>query len=153
MGDGLTNSYIEKSGLKLLKDFLGCFPADFQPQTPKNNFSIIFNLSDHNQVGTHFIAIDCRDDNITYFDSFGKPCTNKLINTFIRKNIKGRNFVYNKTKVQHESSGMCGIFCLGFLISQESGVPLKTFLKSFHKTNLLLNDKLILDCIKKLKHC
>ena len=44
-----TNGYIEKNGCKVLRDFIGCFPTDFQPITKKQQFSLVFNLSINNE--------------------------------------------------------------------------------------------------------
>ena len=152
MLEGLTNAYIEKSGLKLIRNFLGCYPADYNVKTKKKNFSVIFNLSNHNEAGTHFIAINCSKNIVIYFDSFGNPCTNKHLKLFLKKNCANKKLVYNKTKVQSDKSTFCGIFCLGFLLSQQNEITLKNFLKIFHPTNLLLNDQIVLEFFKEIKH-
>ena len=68
-----TNGYIEKTGCKFLRDFIGCFPTDLQPITKKQQFSLIFNLSKHNEEGSHFVAVFENKHQLLYFDSFGKP--------------------------------------------------------------------------------
>ena len=151
MLEGLTNAYIEKNGLKLIKNFLGCYPADINLKTKKKNFSVIFNLSNHNETGTHFVAISCNKDVIIYFDSFGNPCTNKHLKLFLEKNCRNKKLIYNKTKVQSDKSTFCGIFCLGFLLSQQNNITLNNFLKIFHPTNLPVNDQIILEFFKKIK--
>lgn len=152
MAGGLTNGYIEKTGLKLLKNFIGCYPVDLQPKNLKKEFSIIFNLSKHNELGTHFVAISNQKNTFVYFDSLGKPCTNNMLKSFIKANIKRKEYSYNRKKVQSDGSTFCGIFCLGFLLSQENKIPMNEFMKIFCKTNLRLNDEIILDFIKKCKH-
>ena len=151
MGGGLTNGYIETTGRKLLgHNFLGCYPADLQPEELNRNFSIIFNLSNHDKPGTHFVAINSHKNVLNYFDSLGSPCQNKRLKVFLTKHRKGKKYIYNKTKVQSNNSHLCGIYCLGFLLSQESDIVMKDFLKNFSKTNLMLNDKIILEFIKKI---
>ena len=151
MVGGLTKGYIEKTGLKLLKNFLGCYPADLQPKHKKKEFSIIFNLSKHNELGTHFVAISNQKNVLVYFDSLGKPCTNNLLKSFIKTNIKSKKYSSNRNKVQSDGSTLCGVFCLGFLLSQENKIQMNDFVKIFCKTNLQLNDEIILEFIKECK--
>lgn len=144
----ITNGYIEKTGFKILKKFLGCFPADVQPQTRKTNFSIVFNLSRHNEEGTHFVAIYTDKEKLIYFDSFGESIKNILIKNFVKKHLKNKKFIYNKVKIQHEKSSFCGIFCLSFLAAQENQVSLKNYLNYFDKNNLNLNDEISTSVLK-----
>ena len=143
-----TNGYIEKTGCKVLKNFIGCFPADLQPITKKQQFSLVFNLSKHNEEGSHFVAIYKNKHQLIYFDSFGEPPQKKLIKQFLKKHEKNRKFLYNKIKIQDDTSYFCGIFCLSFLVSQENNMSLKNFLNNFDKINLTQNDK---KCIYLLK--
>ena len=143
-----TNGYIENTGCKILKTFIGCFPSDLQPLTKKSKFSIIFNLSKHNEKGSHFVAIYKDKDKLIYFDSFGEPASNKLLLKFIRKHQKDRKYSYNKNKIQDDTSSFCGIFCLSFLASQENNVNLVKYLKHFNKTNLCLNDQISTNVLK-----
>ena len=143
-----TNGYIEKTGCKILKHFLGCFPSDLQPLTKKSKFGIIFNLSKHNQKGSHFVAIYKDKIKVIYFDSFGHPPKNNLLKKFLKKHSRNRRLLYNKVKIQDDESYFCGIFCLAFLASQENNLTLKQFLKSFHKTNLKINDEISTNVLK-----
>ena len=94
----VTNGYIEKTGFKILKNFLGCFPSDLQPKTRKENFSIVFNLSKHDEEGTHFVAIYTNKTELIYFDSFGKPMENVLLKNFVKKHIKKKNIALTTLK-------------------------------------------------------
>lgn len=138
------NGYIERTGCKLLKTFIGCFPADLQPTTRKSNFGIIFNLSKHNEEGSHYVAIYKNKTSLIYFDSFGTPPENKLIIKFLKKHQLNRKISYNQIKIQDDSSSFCGIFCLSFLLSQENNVSLDNFLSFFHPSNLKKNDEITL---------
>ena len=146
----ITNGYIEKTGFKIFQKFLGCFPADLQPKTRRTNFSIVFNLSKHNEKGTHFVAIYTDKEKLIYFDSFGEPIMNNLIQNFVNKHLKEKKIVFNKTKIQHDLSSFCGIFCLSFLAAQENQIPLKEYLNNFDKTDLMLNDKISTNVLKSL---
>ena len=142
------NGYIEKTGQQFLPNFLGCFPADVQPPTKKRNFSIIFNLSNHDEKGSHYVALSSNKENIIYFDSFGEPLKNAFLLNFVKKYKKNKKFSFNKNKLQDEQSSFCGIFCLSFLASQEKNVSLKNYVKLFSEKNLKENDATCLNILK-----
>ena len=152
MSVGLTNQYVEKTGGKLLKkNFLGCYPCDLQPTIKTKTFSVVFNLSKHNEEGSHFVCIYSNKQKITYFDSFGESCFNPLIKKFLCKNSKNRKVEYNDTKIQDNSSNFCGVFCLAFLMSQERQIPIDKFVAMFDSKNLTFNDKISTQFIKTCK--
>ena len=152
---GITNGELEKLCKKFLDNkFLGVFPSDVIPKSRKLLWSIIFNLSAHDEEGSHFIAIIKRTRKIFYFDSFGRYCTNKNLLKFIKS--FGLNIEYNTTKIQDDNSSLCGYYCFYFLHEYSvKNVSYEKFISKFvHKPNeLLKNDtklmKLILENIKK----
>lgn len=144
----VTNGYIEKTGSKILKNFLGCFPADLQPKTKKKYFSIVFNLSRHNEEGTHFVAIYTDKTKLIYFDSFGEPIKNILLKNFVKKHLKNKKFVCNNTKIQDDHSSFCGFFCLSFLAAQENNINLTKYLSYFNLTDLTQNDKICTNMLR-----
>ena len=154
MTAGLTIAYLEKLGKKLAPNiFLGVYPCDISPNTNnKPVFAVIFNLSKHNEEGTHYVAIFVTQNSVTYFDSFGKKCTNSDIKKFILPHKVNKKFISNSIQVQHDESNFCGFFSLAFILSQVLNISLKKFLKLFTRGNLLLNDdivtKYIVDFIK-----
>ena len=145
-----TNGYIEKTGCKFLRDFIGCFPTDLQPITKKQRFPLIFNLSKHNEKGSHFVAVFKNKHQLLYFDSFGKPPQKKLLKQFLNKHQNNRKFSYNKIKIQDDTSSFCGLFCLCFLASQENNMWLKNFQNNFDKIKLTQNDKICTNLLKSL---
>lgn len=143
---GLTNQYITDLGKKICgKSFLGVYPCDIQPQFQERycKFSIVFNTDKHNEEGEHFVAIYCDREKIIYFDSFGEKCKNKNIKKFIKLNLNGRKFNYNKKCIQDNKSLFCGLYCLSFIMFQNNNISLCKYLKYFSTTNLLSNDKLV----------
>ena len=53
----------------------------------------IINLDEYSDTGTHWIALYMRNNNITYFDSFGIEHIPKEIKTFVcNNNIKTNSF-------------------------------------------------------------
>ena len=153
--NGITNGDLEKLCKKFLNNnFLGVFPSDLTPKSNKSKQSIIFNLSAHDEPGSHFIAIYKTPNKLIYFDSFGNKCTNSHIKKFISKfNI---TIEHNKEHIQDDTSSLCGYYCFYFLylcfLKEKS---LNYFIKKFtkDKTKLLINDvklmKSILRIIKK----
>ncbi|TSC73381.1 MAG: DNA polymerase III subunit alpha, partial [Parcubacteria group bacterium Gr01-1014_48] len=110
--------------------FLGVYPCDISPNTNnKPVFAVIFNLSKHNEEGTHYVAIFVTQNSVTYFDSFGKKCTNSDIKKFILPHKVNKKFISNSIQVQHDESNFCGFFSLAFILSQVLNISLKKFLK------------------------
>ena len=106
----LSNIFINN----LLKDeesYLKTFSKDEIPLI-ENNKSIIFNLQNSDQTGTHWIALSRKNNNIFIFDSFGIG--------YIPKNIydiyKNFNIITNIYRIQNINSNLCGLFCILFCL-------------------------------------
>ena len=68
--------------------FNGVYSRDNLPKTIKNGAYVI-NLDEYLDSGTHWIALCIKDNEITYFDSFGVEHVPKEIKKFIgHKNTK-----------------------------------------------------------------
>ena len=62
-------------------------------------------------VGTNWIALYVKNNEVIYFDSFGVEHVPKEIKKLIgHKNIKTNIF-----RIQADNSIMCGYFCIGFI--------------------------------------
>ena len=71
----------------------------------------VINLDEYADVGTHWIALYCRNIEITYFDSFGVEHVHKEDGKFIwHKNTKTNIF-----RTRSNNSIMCWYFCIGFI--------------------------------------
>lgn len=146
---GITNGDLEKLCKKFLNNnFIGVFPSDVEPKSNKLKQSVIFNLSAHDEPGSHFIAICKTRNKVIYFDSFGNKCTNDNIKRFISKfKIP---LEHNKEQIQDDSSSLCGYYCFYFLylcfLKEKS---LNYFIKKFtkNKSKLLLNDSKLMKSI------
>ena len=89
--------------------FNGVYSRDNLPKTIKNGAYVI-KLDEYEDVGINWIALYVKDNEITYFDSFGVEPVPKEIKKFIGyKNIKTNIF-----RIQADCSIMCGYFCIGF---------------------------------------
>lgn len=92
---------------------------------------VIFNLDDHDQYGSHWVALftDFNKGNIFYFDSFAtkpEPRVRSLMRDqakflqSIGKNVDDIRVDYNKVQHQHGNSE-CGVYSMNFLIRMVRG--------------------------------
>jgi hypothetical protein len=89
----------------LYKDHLHLLPNDVK--------YIILNMSDSDHRGTHWMALALLDDMAYYFDSFGMPPPQSVIQFCSERKIK--SIYYNTIELQHINSGGCGEYSLWFL--------------------------------------
>ena len=102
--------------------FNGLYSGDNLPKTIKNGAYVI-NLDQCEDVGTHWIALYVKNNEITYFHSFRVEDAHKEIKKFIEhKNLKTKIF-----RIQAGNSIMCGYFCIGFIEFMFAGKSLIDF--------------------------
>ena len=90
--------------------FNGVYSRDNLLKTIKNGVCVI-NLDEYADLGTHWIALYVKDNEVIYFDSFGVEHIPKEIKNFIgHKNIKTNIF-----RIQADNSIMCGYLYIGFM--------------------------------------
>ena len=87
----------------------------------------IINLDKYSNVGTHWIVLFCKKNEIVDFDSFGVEYIPKEIKEF----IKNKNIKTNIFRIPEDNSIMCGYFCIGFIDFMLAGKKLTDY------TNLL----------------
>ena len=75
----------------------------------------IINLDEYSNVGTHWIALFCKKNEIVYFDSFGVDYIPEEIKEFIEEFPGNKNIKANIFRIKENNSGMCGYFCVGFI--------------------------------------
>ena len=106
----LSNIFINNL-LKDEKSYLNTFSKDEIPLI-ENNKSLIFNLQNSDQAGSHWLSISRKNNNIFIFDSFGIA--------YIPKNIyeiyKNFNIITNIYRIQDINSNLCGLFCVLFCL-------------------------------------
>ena len=92
------------------RKFNGVYSRDNLPNKIKDG-AYVKNLDEYSDIGTHWIALYLKNNDITYFDSFGVEHIPKEIKAFIKnKNVKTNIFM-----IQAYDSIMCGYFCIGFI--------------------------------------
>ena len=103
----------------------------------ENNKSIIFNLHNNNQPGSHWVALQRSNNNIFIFDSFGVG----HIPNNIYKIYKKFNIISNIYRVQDINSNLCGLFCVLFILYKvNSKNRFIEFLNLFDHNNFIKNN-------------
>ena len=106
--------------------FNGVYSRDNLPKIIKNGAYVI-NLNEYADVGTHWIVLYVKNNEVIYFDSFGLEHVSKEIKRFIgHKNTKTNIF-----RIQADNSIMCGYFCIGFIDFMFAGKNLTDFTSLF----------------------
>lgn len=114
-GHAMTNWELMKY-VRLLKirNFRGVFSRDeLSLITPHKNETGILNLDVSGSSGTHWVAFSKKNNNITYFDSYGLRPPPEVLQYF-----KGNKINYSNEKLQNYNSPNCGQLCLKFLIKE-----------------------------------
>ena len=121
------------------RNFNGVCSRDNLPKAIKSGAYII-NLDKYADVGTHWIALYLKNNEVIYFDSFGAGNVSKEIKRFIgHKNIKTNIF-----RIQADNSIMCGYFCNRFIDFMFAGRSLIDFTSFFSPYNFKKNDDIVL---------
>ena len=122
------------------KRFDGTFSRDNLNIFNKDGAYII-NLDKYDNIGTHWVAIYLKNNNVTYFDSFGIEYIPKEITKLINdKSVKSNIF-----RIQSFNSILCGYFYTGFIEYTSNNLGLNEYAKLFLVTNVDKNDQIILD--------
>ena len=122
--------------LKNEKSYLNTFSKNEIPLI-ENNKSLIFNLQNSNQTGSHWISLSRNNKNIFIFDSFGIG--------HIPRNIyeiyKNFNIITNIYRIQDINSNLCGLFCVLFcLYKVNSKNKFIEFLNLFNVNDYIKNE-------------
>ena len=102
------------------------------------------NLDKYADVGTHWIALFCKKNEIVYFDSFSVEHIPEEIKEF----IKNRNIKANIFQMQENNSIMCGYFCIGFIDFMLAGKKLTDYTNLFSPYDFKKNGSVILSYFK-----
>ena len=103
----------------------------------ENNKSLIFNLQNIDQKGSHWLSLARKDNDIFIFDSF---CVSDIPNN-LYKIYKNYNIVTNIYRIQDINSNLCGMFCVLFCLYKiDSKNKFISFLNLFDSNNFLENE-------------
>jgi hypothetical protein len=92
---------------------------DALPKDIKEGQSIVINLDNTNGKGTHWTALKKSKNEINYFDSFGMPPPQELINLYPKIKI-----VSNTYQFQHMNNTNCGAYVVYFIREMSSGTSI-----------------------------
>ena len=104
----------------------------------------MINLDEYANVGTHWIALFCKKNEIIYFNSFGVEYIPNEIKEFIKKFPGNKNIKTKIFRVQEDNSKMCGYFCIGFIDFMLASKKLTDYTNLFSPHDLKNNDNIIL---------
>ena len=105
--------------------FNGVYSRNNLPKT--KNGAYIINLDEYADAGTHWIALHLKNNEATYFDSFGVEYIPKEIKKF----TKNKDIKTNIFRIQAYNSIMCGYFCILFIDFMFKGKTLNDFTNLF----------------------
>ena len=109
--------------------FNGVYSRDNLPKIKDGAY--VINLDEYSDIGTHWVALYVKNNDVTYFDSFGVEHIPKEIKEF----IKNKNIKTNISRIQAYDSIICGYFCIGFIDFMFSGKTLTDFTNLFSSSN------------------
>ena len=121
-------------------EFNGVYSRDNLPNKIKDRAYVI-NIDEYSNIGTHWIALYVKNNDITYFDSFGVEHIPKEIKAFI-KNKKVKTNIF---RIQAYDSIMCGYFCIGFINFMLKSKSLTEYTNLLSPNDFKKNDDAILN--------
>ena len=101
----------------------------------------VTNLDEYSDIGTHWILLYVKNNDITYFDSFGVVHIPKEIIKLIGR----KNVIVNIFRIQAFDSIMCGYFCIGFINFMLKSKSLTEYTNLFSPYDFKRNDDIILN--------
>ena len=105
----------------------------------------VINLDEHSDIGTHWIALYVKKNDIPYFDSFGvEHIPKEIINIIGRPSSSAslrKNVIANIFRIQAYDSIMCGYFCIGFIDFMFKGKSLTEYANLFSPNDFKKNDE------------
>ena len=100
----------------------------------------IYNLEPAYMSGSHWVATFVKGNVINYFDSFGMPPFQEIVDHAIRKKM---TLVHQNNQIENMFTTTCGYFCLHFLDRQNKGSSYYDLLKVFDIHDTIKNEKFI----------
>ena len=135
----LTNFEIQKY-YKNEPRFNGVYSRASLPNKIKDEAYVI-NLDEYTDIGTYWVALYVKNNDVTYFGSCGVEHIPKEIKKFINGSLS----ITNTFRIQAYDSIMCGYFCIAFIDFMLAGKTLTDFRFFFSPNNFQKNDDIILN--------
>ena len=100
----------------------------------------IYNLEPAYMSGSHWVATYVKDNVINYFDSFGMPPFQEMVNHAKKKNL---TLLHQNNQIQNIQTTTCGYFCLYFLNEMNNGNSYYDLLQVFDINDTMKNERFI----------
>ena len=100
----------------------------------------IYNLEPAYMSGIHWVATYVKDNVINYFDSFGMPPFQEMVNHAKKKNL---TLLHQNNQIQNIQTTTCGYFCLYFLNEMNKGNSYYDLLQVFNINDTIKNERFI----------
>ena len=128
--------------------FNGVYSRDNLPKIKDGTY--VTNLDEYSDIGTHRVALyvsraspkDVKNNDVTYFGSFGIEHIPKEIKAFIDCSLSITTRIF---RIQAFDSIMCGYFCIGFIDFMHAGKTLTEFTNLFSPNDLKKSDDINLN--------
>ena len=130
----------------VMMGFQGIRSADQLPKILQSGQSLLFNSSDSNEIGTHWMCLYQEANTLELFDSFGNPPNfYNLMGKLPHSNI----FTYTDRRLQGDSA-VCGVYCMYYLFYKSRGFPTSKIVDDLFSIDYDQNDRYLIDYIKTL---
>ena len=96
--------------------------------------------------GSHWVATYVKNKIVNYFDSFGMPPLQEVVNHARKNNL---TLLHQNNQIQNIYTTTCGYFCLYFLNEMNKGRSYFDLLKVFNIHDTMKNEKIISNYFKK----
>ena len=100
----------------------------------------IYNLEPAYMSGSHWVATYVKDNVINYFDSFGMPPFQEIVNHAKKKNL---TLLHQNNQIQNMYTTTCGYFCLFFLNEMNKGNSYCDLLQVFDINDTMKSERFI----------
>ena len=109
---------------------------------PHNHMQALFiyNLEPSYMGGSHWVATYVKNGIINYFDSFGMPPFQEIVDHARKKNLI---LLHQNNQIQNLLTTTCGYFCLYFLNEMSKGRSYYDLLKVFNIHDTIKNEKFL----------
>ena len=119
---------------------------------PYNPCGFIANTDVSSQTGTHWLAFFIGDNTVECFDSYGQNpgVYNALFSAWMQKQTRSERV--NQTRLQSDTSNVCGLYCVYFLRQRLLGHSIGGIIQGFSVTDFEANDRYIFDMFRIFIH-
>ena len=120
--------------------FNGVYSRDKLPSKIKDGACII-NFDEYTDIGKHWVALYIKNNNVTYFDSFGI----EHIPNEIKKVVDRKKLILNIFRIQAYDSILRGYFCIGFINFMFKSKTLNGYTNLFSPDDFKKSDDIIMN--------